>query len=393
MKIERKILHIDMDAFFASVEQAHNPRLKGKPLIVGGRPDKKRTVVCAASYEAKALGIDSGMSTQEALRICPHAEFVSADSSKYLYVSKQIGIMLKNYSPQVEQASVDEFYLDVTGLDKLFGSYLDIGMQIKRDIQKRFGITGSVGISVNRLMSKIASKLKKPDGMVIMEVADIPRMLAGLPVKKIPGIGPSLSQRLNDYSIFTFSDMRNIPESFFLEKFGKIGLWMYTTAYPELSQEENIHWFCEKGVSPKSVGHSYTLEHNIYIRRDIEAWLMLLCEMVGARLRRYGLESKILHVYLRKPDMGFIAREKNFNVSSNDSGDLFKRAVFILQQLSPRNTEIRALGVTARGLGPCVSGFLFAEQKKKTDLSQAQDRLNEKYGEWTVHPASILSIR
>ena len=393
MKKERKILHIDMDAFFASVEQAVNPRLKGKPLIVGGREDKRRSVVCAASYEAKRLGIDSGMSTQEAFRICPNAEFAVADSAKYLYVSKQIGNLLHNYSPQVEQASVDEFYLDITGLDKRYCSYLELGMDIKNNIKNSFDITGSIGISVNRLMSKVAAKLKKPDGMVIMEIGDIACFLKDLPVEKIPGIGKSLKERLNNYSIFSYSDMCRISEDFYVDKFGKVGVWMFAVANPSLFTEDDIHWFNESDAAPKSVGHSYTLPRNIYARHEVEAWLRLLCEMVGTRLRRYKLESRILHISLRQPDLTFISKEKNFKEFTNDSGDLFRRALFVLDKLKSRNIQIRALGVTARGLGPYTGTFLLNDQKKRKQLFNAQDDINHRYGDWTLHPASILSVR
>lgn len=392
MKKESKILHIDMDAFFASVEQAHNPRLKGKPLIVGGRPDKKRTVVCAASYEAKALGIDSGMSTQEALRICPHAEFVSADSSKYLYVSKQIGIMLKNYSPQVEQASVDEFYLDITGLDKLFGSYLDLGMQIKQDIQKRFGITGSVGISLNRLMSKIASKLKKPDGMFILNIEDISSVLKDLPIQKIPGIGRSLTEKLNDLSIFTFADLQKFPADFYQERFGKIGSWIYTVAHPEFADDETIDWIDQKPKAPKSIGHSYTLMNNIYTRDEIEAWLQLLSEMVGFRLRKHKLETNTVHIYLRKPDMKFISGEKNFKEYSSDSNHIFKRALFLLDKFKAGNIEVRALGLSVKNFVPATGNFLLTDSKKRVQICNAQDEINQRFGDWTVYPASICEI-
>lgn len=393
MKNERKILHIDMDAFFASVEQAVNPRLKSKPVIVGGRADKRRSVVCAASYEAKRLGIDSGMSTQEAFRICPNAEFVAADSAKYLYVSHQIGSLLHNYSPQVEQASVDEFYLDVTGLNKNYGSYLELGMDIKNNIKSSFGITGSVGISVNRLMSKIASKLKKPDGMVIMQERDIFSFLKNLPIEKIPGIGKHLKERLNNYSIFSYADMCRIPEDFYIDRFGKVGIWMFAVANPALFREDDIHWVHEADAAPKSVGHSYTMPHNIYARHEVEAWLRLLCEMVGARLRRYNLESRILHISLRQPNLTFISKEKNFKEFTNDSGDLFKRAIFVLDKLKAHNIQIRALGVTARGLGPYSGACLFADQEKRKQLFNAQDNINNRYGEWTLHPASILSVR
>ncbi|MFH1062308.1 MAG: DNA polymerase IV [Candidatus Omnitrophota bacterium] len=392
MKKESKILHIDMDAFFASVEQAHNPRLKGKPLIVGGRADKQRTVVCAASYEAKALGINSGMSAQEALRICPYAEFVAADSAKYVYVSNQIAEMLKSYSPQVEQASVDEFYLDITGLDKMFSSYLELGMQIKHAIQKRFSITGSVGISVNRLMSKIASKLKKPDGMLILEIEDIAFGLKDLPIQKIPGIGRSLTDRLNNLSIFTFADLQKFSADFFQQRFGRVGLWMYAVAHPEFADEDQIEWINQKPKAPKSIGHSYTLTNNIYARHEVEAWLQLLSEMVSFRLRKHKLEANTVHVYLRKPDMKFISGEKNFKEYSNDSNHLFKRALFLLDKLKAGNVEVRALGLSVKNLLPATGNFLLADAQKRFRICNAQDEINQKFGDWTVYPASICSI-
>ncbi len=392
MKKEPKILHIDMDAFFASVEQAHNPRLRGKPLIVGGRSDKQRTVVCAASYQAKALGIDSGMSTQQALRICPNVEFVCADSAKYLYVSEQIAIMLKKYSPQIEQASVDEFYLDITGLDKMFGSYLDLGMQIKHDIQKRFSITGSVGISVNRLMSKIASKLKKPDGMLIMQREDIPSVLKDLPISKIPGIGWSLTAKLQDLSIFSFSDMHKFSSDFYQKRFGKIGLWMYSVTHPEFLSESAIDWINQEPKLPKSIGHSYTLTNNIYIRNEVEAWIQLLAEMVSFRLRRHKLEASTVHFSLRVPDMRFIAGEKNFKEYSNDSNQLFKRAVFLLDRFKEKNIEVRALSLTVKKFVPAVNNFLLSDAQKRFQISNAQDVINQRFGDWTLYPASICSI-
>ncbi|MBU1087208.1 MAG: DNA polymerase IV [Candidatus Omnitrophica bacterium] len=393
MKKEPKILHIDMDAFFASVEQAYNPRLKGKPLIVGGRADKQRTVVCAASYEAKALGIDSGMSTQQALRICPDAEFVSADSAKYLYVSNQIAGMLKNYSPRIEQASVDEFYLDITGLDKMFGSYLDLGMRIKQEIVRRFSITGSVGISVNRLMSKIASKLKKPDGMMIMPREDITFVLKDLPIQKIPGIGGSLTAKLHDLSIFSFSDMRKFPADFYEQRFGKIGLWMYALAHPELiADDEKINWINQKPKDPKSISHSYTLVQNIYTRSEIEAWIQLLAEMVGFRLRGHNLQANTVHIYLRKPDMKFIAGEKNFKEYNNDSKQIFKRAIFLLDKLNTRNVEVRALGISVKNFMPATNNFLLADAQKRYQICNALDKINQRFGDWTVYPASICSI-
>ena len=387
---EKKILHVDMDAFFASVEQAANPALRGKPLIVGGRKNQERTVVCAASYEAKRRGVDSGMSAQEALRRCPDAAFVAADSAKYLYVSREIFRLLQDYSPQVEQGSVDEFYLDITGCDRWFGSYEALARHIKQSIVRRFHITGSVGISVNRLISKIASKLEKPDGLVILEQDAIVARLASLAVEKVPGIGSSLSRQLHLSGIFTFADLRQVSADSLLSRFGKVGLWMYAVTHPG-PDHDSVSEYSADAAAPKSVGHSYTLPRNIYQEDEVRAWLRLLCEMVAVRLRHQQLESAILHMYVRSPDMAFRGKEHNFKVPTSDPACLYERAVRILDIIKYRGA-IRALGVTARRLSPAARIMLLAEEQRRSRLLQAQDAINDRFGDWTVHPASVLGV-
>ncbi len=390
---KKVILHLDMDAFFASVEQAADPRLRGRPVIVGGRPEKRRTVVCAASYEAKKYGVDSGMSCQEAFRLCPEAEFVTADSAKYVHVSRQIAGLLQEYSPQLEQASVDEFYLDVSGRDKLFGSYISMGMQIKARVKREFGITGSIGISVNRLISKIASKLKKPDGLLYLRQEDIVPVLSGLPVRNIPGVGRSLSRRLNELSLLYFADLRKMPEQFFYERFGKIGLWLYRAVHPESTEDEEIGWFAAGKEAPKSVGHSYTLPNNIYSLEQIKAWLRLLCEMVAARMRRYKLEANTVQVYLRTSRFEMLGKEKNFRDHTSDTDIIYKRALFILERIRKPSCGIRALGVSVKNLSGQTKCFLFAGQEKRFSMLKAQDNINRRFGEWTLYPASIFGIK
>jgi DNA polymerase-4 len=385
---EKKILHLDMDAFFAAVEQAANPALRGRPLIVGGRKNRERTVVCAASYEAKRRGVDSGMSCGEAFRLCPDAAFVAADSAKYLYVSRAISRLLRDYSPQVEQASVDEFYLDITGCDHRFGSYEALARHMKQAIVARFHITGSVGISVNRLISKIASKLEKPDGLVILEEKAIVSRLASLAVEKIPGIGGSLSRQLHACGIFTFADLRRASLAFLRERFGKVGAWMYAATHPG-PDPEGVSAYADEDEPPRSVGHSYTLPHTIYRKDEICAWLRLLCEMVASRLRRLRLESAVLHLYVRSPDMVFRAKEHNFKSPSDEAACLYERALLILDILKYRGA-VRALGVTARRLFPAARVLLLPEEQRRRRLSRAQDAINERFGDWTIHPASVL---
>ncbi len=388
--MNKVILHIDMDAFFASVEQASNPKLKGKPLIVGGRGQKERTVVTACSYEAKAYGIESGMSCVEAFRLCPRAEFVVADSSKYLYASDFIFGLLKNYSPNVEAASVDEFYLDITGLETRFGSYEKIGILIKDEIKNSLGITGSVGISETRLFSKIASKLKKPDGLYIMWKKDIKDALRDLPIQKIPGIGKALQKKLNELNVFKFSDLSRHKRHLYYDRFGKVGLWIH-----DISRGEDADWVSfwgERTGQPKSIGHSYTLPHNIYELNVIRAWIRMLSEMVATRLRRESLEAKTVHLFIRKPDFGFLSKQKSFEEATSDGGLIFERALLILKMILPERISIRALGLSVSGLNAHLDSYLFENDAKKGRIFKNMDFINDKFGEWSIYPASISFI-
>ncbi len=194
------LLHIDMDAFFASVEQQVNPRLRNKPVIVGSRDKKYNTVVAAASYEAKAYGIRSGMSSYEALKICPHAEFVACDSAKYTHVSREIFELLQEFSPCVEHTTIDEFDLLLDGLEPIFGPFLDIGKSIKKRIREAFGLSCSVGIAPTWILAKLGTKIRKPDGLILINEANLDTLILGLPVDKICGIGPALTAYLRSWA-------------------------------------------------------------------------------------------------------------------------------------------------------------------------------------------------
>ncbi|HOX10216.1 MAG TPA: DNA polymerase IV [Candidatus Omnitrophota bacterium] len=393
--MDRTIMHIDMDAFFASIEQASDPRLRGKPVIVGGKANKQRTVVCAASYEAKRMGIDSAMSVAEAFRICPQAEFVVADTAKYVFTSHAIFDMLKPYSPRVEQASVDEFWLDMTGTERFLGPVEEVARRIKERIRSEFGVTASVGISSSRLFAKVASKLKKPDGLVVLDKADIAETLKEMPVGKITGIGKSTRERLNGFGIFVYSDMARFDMDFYREKFGKFGLWLYGVS----RGEDGLFipsWQAED-APPKSVGHSYTLPYNAQNPELIEAWLRLLCEMVASRLRSLGLEGRCLHVFLRQPDMGCVAKQKMFAVPTSDGAEIFTRAMAVIGAAAAggrmKGFRMRALGVCASALTPACGSRLLEEDIKRRDLIKSVDEINGRFGEWTVYPARVSGLR
>ncbi|MFC1698613.1 DNA polymerase IV [Candidatus Omnitrophota bacterium] len=385
--MDKLILHLDMDAFFASVEQAVNIKLKGKPVIVGSRADKYRTVVAACSYEAKARGCASGMSAKEAFRLCPEAIFMPADSTKYIYTAQKIFKLLSEFSPQVEMSSIDEFYLDITGCQKLFGSTEQLARIIKQKIVQQLDITGSIGVAPNRLMAKLASKADKPDGLVIWKREDLENILEDMPVEKICGIGPKITVYLQEMSIFTCGQLANTPSVVLKKRFGKYGLWLNQAARGEDS--DIVELYTQTKLPPKSVGHSYTLERNISKIELIKAWLRVLCEMVAQRLRNLLLEGSVVHLYLRGPDLQWWSKQKSFSEATFDGKQIYQRSLIILNSLPKQLKLVRALGVTVSKLIPTNPAYLFEQDIKRQELLLALDQINARFGDQTIYPAQF----
>jgi DNA polymerase IV len=385
---QRIILHLDMDAFFASVEQAVNPRYRGKPLLVGSRGRKFHTVVAACSYEAKAFGIHSGMSTKAALRLCPWAEFVAADTAKYIYTSDSIEKLLTGYSGRMERASIDEFYLDLSAC--LIPEAVRIAEEIKTRIQERFFITASAGLAPAKIIAKIAAKAGKPDGLLLLEEKDVLSFLENLPVEKIPGIGAHLKEQLNNMSVFTCGQLRQVELQVLLSCFGKTGLWMAQVSRGQDSEE--VRCWQDEDPPPKSVSHSYTLEKEIFRREELEAWIRMLSEMVASRLRKEKLESRVSSLYLRENEESF-SREKNFRSFTADPARIYERNLLILESFRHNNSGVRALGVCASGLAPAPGFYLFPADQKRNNLLAAVDKINQRQGEWSIYPAAIDRIK
>ncbi|MFH1655504.1 MAG: DNA polymerase IV [Candidatus Omnitrophota bacterium] len=381
-------LHIDMDAFFASIEQAVNPRLKGRPLIVGSRAKKYHTVVCAASYEAKVLGIDSGMSTKEAFRLCPNAEFVPADSARYIFTSERIFQLLEDFGPNLEYLSVDEFLLSLDGLDNVSGSHERIAHKIKQAIKEAFFITCSIGIAPTRILAKLASKLNKPDGLKIITPNDLPGLFKSMPVEALCGIGPSLKQRLNLIGILSLEDLFEAPRDLLIRRFGKLGYWLYESV--RTNKDLPVEPADSPDAPPKSIGHSYTLPRATANKEAIFAWIRLLSEMVSQRLREQNLEAKTIHLYLVGPDInrGF-SKQKTFDQPTFDGYELYKRCIGIINHNQGIDLRVRAIGVNSSNFRPSESLFLLDEDKKRFRLLRAIDEINNKAGEWSIFPASI----
>jgi len=388
-KKERVIFHIDMDAFFASVEQAANPLLKGKPVLVAGH-SLTRGIVTTASYEARPYGIKAGMSLGEAKRLCPSAVIVFLDSGKYVETSQAVFEKFRQYSPLVEVFSIDEAFIDVTEtLHFFFKTPEELGRHLQRWVTQKFRITMSVGIAPNKLLAKLASGVKKPNGLFRLEGPQIPQFLEKLPVQELCGIGPNLTGHLNAMRIRTCGELGRFPEHLLFQRFGVIGpvlgnMGRGVDHVPVLPSDA-------PGVT-KSMGHSYTLLEDIFEIHDVKKYLLWLSERVGRRLRRENYQGNVVHLWIRYGDRASFNRQHHCHYHMDDGKDIFHEAFAIFKTAGGiwREKGIRALGVSVSGLKQRGHElWLLEEVMKQRRLRQSLDAINDKFGEFTVRPAII----
>lgn len=382
-----RIMHIDMDAFFASVEQQVNPSLRGKPVIIGGRNNKYRSIICAASYEAKALGINNAMPSWKALQICPQAIFVAADTSKYIYTSDEIFSLLKSFSPRIEKFSIDEFFLDLNSSDWPALDPECIAFEIKKMIKQRFGLTCSIGIAPTKITAKLAAKLNKPDGFCMMTKQEALIKLKYLPVEKICGIGPRLKRRFNLLGIQTCGQLTKFPDYVLKEHFGVIGLWLKKAC---LVEDFSDIRFCEEyPLPPKSVGHSQTLKESSDDRAFINEWIYLLSEMTAQRLRKKCLQGKTVYCYMADGFTGGVSKQKTYYDATYDGYEIYQRCLEIINLARLSNFSVRVLGVSVSGLSEANGLYLYEDMNRRERLMKNIDLINEKHGPWTIFPASL----
>jgi DNA polymerase IV len=382
---ERIIMHIDMNAFFASVEQQSKPELRGKPIAVIGSGE--RTVITTSSYEARAFGVKTGMNVWQARQVCPQIILVVGNNRKYTHTSQQIIRLMLEYTPQVEVFSIDEAWLDVTHSLSIFGSAERIAYLIKARIRHRFGITCSIGIAPNKLLAKLASDMQKPDGLTVISPERIKILMEGLPIKELCGIGRNMERSLNMMSIYSCGELGRCPLERLTRKFGVIGERLQQMGRgidnsPVIPPED------EQEV--KSVGHSMTLERDISNRRDIEKYLLQLSEMVGRRARRYGVAGKTIHLTVRYADFTTVGKQRTKKEHTSQSEELFKETVSILDSLDI-SQPIRLLGVRITNL--CYQREqlpLFEDERRKALAVGAMDMVNDKFGDFTVTYGSVL---
>lgn len=375
---------MDMDAFFASVEQAANPVLRGRAIAIVGAG--RRTVVTTASYEARALGVKTGMNRFEAARVCPELLFVTANNRKYTDTSVRVMKILEGFSPLVEPCSVDEAFLDITGTEGCLGSPVAVGRSIKARIKEATGLTASVGIGPNKLISKLASDMEKPDGLVVIKEEDLEGLLRGLPVGKLCGIGRKTASALAAMGVTTCGELGAYPVGRLRARFGITGEGLSLMGRG-IDARQVMAAGAEEKV--KSLGHSTTLPEDLSDRAQIARVILRLSEAVGARARRHGLNGKTVTLTIRFSDFHTITRRRTIKTPTQDSHAISKTALLLLGS-EELHRPVRLLGVSISSLsgsGECAQGELFRDERSGTKTEkrlEAMDKVNRRYGSATI---------
>ena len=381
----RTILHVDMDAFYASIEQRDNPQLRGQPVVVGGN---KRGVVAAASYEVRKFGVRSAMPMAEAERRCPTLVRVAPRMAHYRAVSEEIFAIFREFTPTVEGLSLDEAFLDVTASRVLHGDGPTVASQIKERIQKQTGLTASVGVAENKLVAKIASDLDKPDGLVIVTPNGCRAILDPLPVEVIPGIGPQTLRRLHALNITTVADLRRAPDRVLAPIFGRFAR----------RARERAAGIDSRPVTPsrieKSISSEETYDIDLADRADMERELLRLAEVTARRLRKASLQAGTVQVKIRQSDFQTFTRQKRLQPPACSTEQIFGVARELLGHWLESNPDarVRLLGVGGQTLSPAGQGDLFANDARTTSdhVDSAVDRIREKFGVNSVGRARTL---
>ena len=382
------ILHVDMDAFYASVEERERPELVGKPVIVGGTP-QGRGVVAAANYVVRKFGVHSAMPTSTAMRLCPQAIVIPPRLDYYAEISEQIREILFRYTPLVEPLSLDEAFVDVTGSEALFGPSVEIARRIKAEIRERVRLVASVGVAPNKFLAKIASDLKKPDGFVVVDAAGVQEFLDPLPVGRLWGVGRVTGKTLEQLGARTIGDVRRMPRETLQEHFGKSGEHLWQLA----------HGIDDRRVVPdreaKSISHETTFAVDIGDHEVLRAWLVELAEQVGRRLRRHDLHGRTVQIKVRFADFHTITRAKTLPEPTTITGEIWSTAAGLLEScLAEGHQPIRLLGVGVSGFGGSgqrqPSLFVDEDREKMNQLDQAADRIRERFGSSALNRASGL---
>lgn len=386
---QRAILHVDMDAFYASVEQRDRPDLRGRPVIVAGDPER-RGVVSAASYEVRAYGVRSAMPTAKALRLCPHAIRVFPRMERYAEVSRAVFAIFARVTPLVQAVSLDEAFLDVTASQRLHGDPVAIAQKIRAAIFAETGLTASVGVASTRITAKIASDLDKPDGLTVVPDSEREARLDPLPVRRIWGVGPVTNRHLEKLGILTIGQLRQWPVEALRAALGKSGVDLHALANGRDDSE------VVPDADEKSISHETTFAADVMSMDALETVLRGLSDKVSTRLRRHGMAGRVVFLKLRYSDFSTVTRRKTISGVTNLSEVIYATALELLRARTQAGKRpVRLIGVGVAGFGGKmeVQGDLFAKGTqncaKMDRLERAADAIREKLGKSALQRASV----
>jgi DNA polymerase-4 len=382
------ILHVDMDAFYASVEERDNPELRGKPVIVGGSAGQ-RGVVSAASYEARRFGVHSAMPTATARRLCPHGVFLPVRMRHYATVARQIREILLSFTPLVEPLSLDEAFLDVRGCEGLFGPAPQIARRIKERVRDETGLVASVGVAPNKFLAKLASDLRKPDALVVVPADGVAAFLNPLPVGRIWGIGAKAEKRLHALGLHTVGQLAELPEEVLAGHFGETGRHVWRLA----------NGLDGRLVVPdreaKSISTETTFAQDIGDAEVLRVWLLDLVEQLAARLRRHGLRGRTIELKLRSSDFRTRSRSLSLADATDVTDTIWQAARALLDRSLTRDVlPLRLLGVGASKLtrDAAVQGDLFDGEHthRQSQLDRTVDAIRGQFGSTSIQRGSLV---
>ncbi|MCJ7425814.1 MAG: DNA polymerase IV [Dehalococcoidales bacterium] len=385
----RRIMHIDLDAFFVSVEQVADPSLKGKPVVVGGRP-QGRGVVAAASYEARAFGLRSGMPLVTASRLCPQAIFIQGSFPKYRDASEKFMAILADFSPYLEPMGLDEAYLDATGFESLHGSIKQMALKIKQRVKKELGLNASIGIASGKVIAKVASEMSKPDGLLEVAAGKERAFLAPLPIARLPGIGQKTEPKLKSLGIDTIGKLSAMPPKALKSHFGASGEVLQRFASGIDDRE------VEPPAAAKSTSRETTFSQDTKDPAMLESTLRYLGERVGADLRQKGKRARCVTLKLRYGDFTTITRRRTLSQSTDSDQAIFETGQGLLKRaLTGEKRAVRLIGI---GVSELVEAgrqldMMDGSAQRQEQLNKAIDRIRKKYGFTAIQTGRTLKLK
>jgi len=387
--VRRTIIHIDLDSFFVSVEQVLNPALKGKPVVVGGKPNR-RGVVATASYEARAFGLHSGMPLVTAARLCPDAIFIEGNFARYREFSQKFMTILGGFCPFIEPMGIDEAFLNVTGFESLHGSIRQMADEMKRRIRNELGLCASIGIASCKVVAKVASDFSKPDGLIEVLPGEEAKFLSPLPAEKLPGVGKQTAKVLNGLGVRTIGQLSQVSPRALRSRLGSAG--------------ETLHRFAngidDREVLPpgeaKSISRETTFGEDTWDRSLLEATLWVQSEKVGAELRQQGKQAKCVTLKLRYADFSTITRSHTLRESVDADRAIFETGIGLLEPALAKETQsVRLVGIGVSNLVETShQGTLFnSSNRKLEELNKAIDRIRNRYGFGAIETGRAIRLK